>query len=253
MENEKKHNQNKKEDETFGLPDGYFQKSALSIQNKIEWQEEHVEFGKLVSLKNSSCFEVPQHYFSKNEQQLELSDYPFLKSLGNKNAFRVPNNYFKNNEGDFIIQLIENDTSFGKLETLEKQNNFSVPQNYFSDKEKNLSQLLEPKTGKVISFFTKKIRFAAAALLLVVLSVWLYNFYFTSPEAGDCGTIACLDRQDLVKTKNLERLNDDELYDLVDPAALEQKLENTETKQTKENFTDSSLNDISVEDLLDNI
>jgi hypothetical protein len=238
LENEKKHNQTKKESENFGLPDGYFQKSANSINNKIEWQEEHVEFKKLVSLKNSPCFEVPQHYFSKNEQQLELSDYPVLKSLGNKSGFDVPNNYFENSDSDSRILLLQNAPSFEKLEALKKQTHFSVPQNYFNDKEKNLNQLLEPKKAKVISLFTKRIRFAAAALLLVVLSVWFF---------------ACLDRQDLVKTKNLERLNDDELYDLVDPAALEQKLENTKTKQTKENFTDSSLNDISVEDLLDNI
>jgi hypothetical protein len=253
LENEKKHNQTKKESENFGLPDGYFQKSANSINNKIEWQEEHVEFKKLVSLKNSPCFEVPQHYFSKNEQQLELSDYPVLKSLGNKSGFDVPNNYFENSDSDSRILLLQNAPSFEKLEALKKQTHFSVPQNYFNYKEKNLNQLLEPKKAKVISLFTKRIRFAAAALLLVVLSVWFYAFYFTTAEVEDCGTIACLDRQDLVKTKNLERLNDDELYDLVDPAALEQKLENTKTKQTKENFTDSSLNDISVEDLLDNI
>jgi len=90
-------------------------------------------------------------------------------------------------------------------------------------------------------------------MLLVVISVWIYNYYFKPVEVNDCGTIACVDRMDLVKTKNLEALDNEELYELVNPAELEKNLNSGRDKKTPTISPDSGLKDIPTEELLDEI
>lgn len=258
MKDENENNQTNKESGNFGLPEGYFEKSANSIFNKIEWRDEHKEFPKLLEVKNTNGFIVPENYFSKNEQRLELIQYPILNSIQNKSAFVVPENYFEEAETcELAIVLKEEEdelTGFEKLRSLKKQNSFSISENYFSEQENRLLQILQkPEQVKVISLFSKRIAYAVAALFVVVMGVWIYNFYFTPIQVQDCGTIACVDKQDLVKTKNLERLDDDQLYELVDPSVLEKKLKNSETKKNNKEDQDSSLNNISTDELLDDI
>ncbi len=258
MKNEKKNNQFNGESGNFGLPEGYFQKSASSIMNKIEWEEEHKEFPKLSALKDITGFSVPENYFSKKEQRLELGEYPILLSQQSKNPLTVPVNYFEESKAlelSKVLDANENELeNFCSLNSLKKQNSFSVPENYFPGNESRLATEVKSKETKVISLFARRIGYAAAAMVLVVMGVWIYNFYFATVQVEDCGTIACVDKQDLVKTKNLERLDDEELYELVDPAALKKKLEGTDSKGTRiNNNKDSSLNDISAEDLLDDI
>lgn len=257
MKDEKENNQFNREPGNFGLPEGYFQKSANSIFNKIEWQEEHKEFKNLIELKNENVFSVPENYFSANEKNLELIDYSFLRANQNKNPFKVPANYF---EAGVVLELTkvlsdvpDELSGFEKLNSLKKQNAFTVSENYFGENENRLIQITQPKKeAKVISLFSKRIGLSAAALLTVVLGLWIYSIYDVPVAAEDCGTIACLDRQDLVKSKSLERLEDDELYELVDPKILEKKLEKTELKNNNSK-SDTSLDDMSEEDILDNI
>lgn len=258
MSNENKNNQFNEEPGNFGLPEGYFQKSASSVMNKIEWMEEHKDFPKLVAIKDGSGFVVPENYFLKNEQKLELIQYPSLSSVQNTNTFSVPRNYFEEIETLEFTKIFGEDKeeldAFDKLRSLKKQNTFIIPENYFSTNAKRLTDLIQPEQTKIIFLFSRRVAYALAAMLLVVTGVWIYNFYSVPVTVEDCGTIACLDKQDLVKTKNLERLEDEELYELVDPAALKRKLEDPGLKGPgmKEN-KDSSLNEISAEDLLDDI
>jgi hypothetical protein len=242
----------------FGLPGNYFQKSAYSILNKIEWQEEHKDFPKLNTHKNKNGFIVPASYFSKNELQLELMQYPNLISLKNVNAFRVPENYFEGRETAELSKVLNesaNDLqSFHILGSIKKENNFTVSQDYFSKNGLRLINLLEPgKRARVIHLFSRRIGYAVAAMLLIAIGIWIYNFYFAPVQMKDCGTIACVDKQDLVKTKNLESLDNEELYELVNPKELEKKLEIKEDKNVKKDLKDSSLKSIPTDDLLDEI
>jgi len=257
MKNENENNQSEGTLGNFGLPEGYFRKSAHSIVNKIEWQEEHRDFQDLLKLKNVNVFVVPANYFDENEQVLELSQYPNLRVVQNINPFRIPQNYFEQAEISEFERGFKEDQKdcigFGIIKTIKGENVFIVPPDYFSENESKLEESLNTKPAKVISLFSRRIGFTVAALLLVVMSIWIYKFYSAPAVVEDCATIACLDRQDLVKTKNLERFEDEELYELVDPAALEKKLHSTENTTQKQKHTDSIHDVDSDEELLDGI
>lgn len=260
MKDENAHIPFNNEPDNFGLPGGYFQKSATSIFNKIEWQEEHKAFLKLTDLKHQNAnygFNVPPEYFVKSAEHLENLHYPKLFSLKRSSGFVVPADYFEQAEvnelGKVISDAKDELFSFEKLTSLPKENNFRVDEDFFAGSDKQMHLLLEkPLKGKVINLFTRRIAFAGAALLVASLGFWIYNFYFSTAELKDCGTMACVDKYDLVKTKNLESLDNEELYELVNSGDLEKKLnikEQTKNIETK----DSSLKELSTEDLLDEI
>ena len=261
MKDENGNNPFNNEPGNFGLPEGYFQKSAGSIFNKIEWQEEHKEFQKLLELKNKNTgdfgFDVPQGYFSKRADSFEDLQYPGLAALKRNPGFEVPKGYFEEAEVKELSNVFSDQTdellSFSTLKSLPKYNHFKVKEGFFEENEKEIKRVLNnPPTGRVVNLFGRRMAFAAAAVFMLSLGFWIYDFYFKPVELKDCGTMACVDKQDLVKTKNLEGLDNDDLYELVNPADLEKKLEtkeNTKNKETK----DSSLKNVSTEDLLDEI
>lgn len=261
MKDENEHNSFSSEPGNFGLPEGYFQKSASSIFKKLEWQEEHKDLLKLMELKhgakNHYGFDVPQGYFSKKAESFEDLQYPNLSALNRNPGFVVPKDYFEEAEvkelGKVLSDQKDELLSFKTLKTLPKHNHFKVEERFFDASEKEIKTLLEkPQTGRVMSLFGRRIAFTAAAVIMLSLGFWLYDFYFSPVETRDCGTMACVDKHDLVKTKNLESMDNEDLYELVNPSDLEKKLEtkeNTKNKETK----DSSLNDVSTEDLLDEI
>ncbi|MEO6303179.1 MAG: hypothetical protein ABIP51_08400 [Bacteroidia bacterium] len=255
-----------KDPNSFGLPRGYFQNSANSITNKIEWIEEHKIYSNLSSLKKESGFVIPEKYFSETENKLELIDYPTLLAINKINGFKTPVNYFEELATIHQFNLLsdnENESyGFEKLNAVSKQNNFKVDGNYFANVEEKITVALlaEKKEAKVVKLFSEKIWYAAAAVLTITLGLWVYSEYFKVAEIKDCGTLACVDKFDLVKAKNLESLDNDQLYELVDTKKLEEKLENktkekTEIKKDTSNKkdTDTSLKNVSTEDLLDEI
>jgi len=256
-------NELNREPNKFGTPEGYFKKSAGSIIQKIEWIEEHKAYPFLSALKKDSGFVVPVNYFNETESKLELIDFPTLISIDKTNVFKTPENYFEELEALQLSNLLideENELkTFEKLNSIKKQNNFKVNENYFSASAEKLTAavLNEKKEAKVIKLFSAKIWYAAAAVLTITLGLWIYNQYYKVEELKDCGTLACVDKFDLVKTKNLESLDSDDLYELVDTKKLEEKLNNkTEDKsetKNEEKDLDTSLKNVSKEDLLDEI
>lgn len=200
---------NNKENSDFGVPEGYFQRSASSIREKIEWQEEHREFKTLVNIKGRAGFIVPAGYFEINGSMVENTPYQALSS---------------------II----------------KQNSFIVPANYFNKNAKAVKSLLNGKqNARVFSLFTVRVSLAAA-IMAFVIGVWIYTVYFNG-TGKDCGTIACIDKNDLLKSKSIETLDNEELYEVVDPGKLERILQGKEIKKN----TDT--NSISMEDIMDQI
>lgn len=241
----------------FGLPDGYFRESARSIVDKIEWHDEHKDFSVLLNVRRSDVFAVPSDYFLQNESVLELTVYPVLNSIRDKTVFAVPENYFEGAEEFELARVLKGDnderSGFEMLDAIKRESGFTVPPAYFSRNETVLTDSLTRKQGRIVSLFPIKLRYAVAALLVIALGLWIYNLYFVLDPAKDCGTIACLEKQDLVKSKSLESFDDEELYELVDPAALEKKLQDNVGEGHKETNEDSSKNEIPEEDLLDEI
>ncbi|MCC6371917.1 MAG: hypothetical protein IT236_13015, partial [Bacteroidia bacterium] len=149
-------NQANNQPNNFGLPGGYFQKSAANLMNKIEWEDEHKAYPQLIGFKNKSGFIVPAGYFETNEAQLELINYPALKGLQKQTAFVAPKGYFDLAEETELSKVMEfPEKELGTFETLNaisKQNTFIVSENYFQDNENRLQVLLkESKTARVIN------------------------------------------------------------------------------------------------------
>lgn len=275
-----KNNHKNNKQSKFGLPDGYFQKSAATTFNKIEWQDEHKEFVNLLNYKNKSGFIVPANYFNRSETKLELLEFERLNSLNKKNVFNVPDGYFKHNSitlglnttkrtgtlSEVKVLISGNELSeFPTLASQKKQNKFSVPANYFESVAKRVVTLIEVEvssaTSKVINLFSAKTWYSVAALLVIALGLWMYNSYYKLAPVNDCGTLACVDKIDLIKAKYLEidNVESEELYKLVNTKKLEENLEkksgstnSTNSTKNKQN-TDSSLNSVSTDELLDEL
>ncbi|MES2678863.1 MAG: hypothetical protein V4635_03220 [Bacteroidota bacterium] len=239
-------------DPDFGLPEGYFQKSAASVVNRIEWLEEHKDFPVLSVARNAAVFTVPEGYFSAAEERLELLDCPVLLASAKQDGFSVPGNYFREAEvAGLSIVIGESEPS---LDFISRQNNFAVKPGYFQHNEKRLQDLLlnPQQPTRVLSLFGSKTWMAVAALLIVAFGFWMYDFYFGPAPQKDCGTMACIDRADLLKSKNLEALDNEELYELVNTKKLEQELEKKSTVPEPGKKRDS-LHEEAMDELLDEI
>jgi hypothetical protein len=262
VENSNKDRRRNKTEETFGLPDNYFDLSKNSIRNSLEWQEEHKEYVNLLNHKSNFSspnggFTFPVNYFEKNEGKFELLNTSILFSLKQETGFSIPENYFEHQSFTTILRkssTIESENSeYQAIQLIAKQNNFEVPQDYFSKSAlKTKIALKVKKPVQIININRRTLTFAAAAAVILSFGIYLYQFYFTPAQLKDCGTMACIDKSDLMKTKNLENIETEELYELVNPGELEKKLRLSDEKETI-NKIDSNLNSLSTEALLDEI
>lgn len=254
MSNENENRHSNQKPTNFGLPEGYFQTSAAKLMNRLEWQEEHKEFKLLQELKDNTGFVVPKNYFNKREQKTELLDYPVLASLGKPAGFSVPKDYFADAEVLELSKVFSGEESKPVFEI--KQNGFKTEASYFQDNETRLKKLLAEEKNDVgiISLFSvKRIGLASAAMLLIALGFWMYGLYTNEVEDKDCGTIACIDRVDLLKAKTLENLETDELYELVNSKKLEENLKSKDTGKKQKEDSSVKSDDEAMDDLLDGI
>jgi hypothetical protein len=177
----------------FKVPNNYFDELPLSINQRVEIEEEPV-----LSLNKKQSFSTPQGYFENLSskilsriEQIEAKSID-LESFERVNIFKVPNAYFEN--------LVERIQANVWLESLEKQNVFQVPDNYFQELELNtsivrfdkvnvfktpkgyfetltekiLSKISTKKEAKVIkvNWFSTKVRWSAAASIVLMIGLW---------------------------------------------------------------------------------
>lgn len=239
----------------FGLPEGYFQNSAAKLMNRMEWLEEHKGYDRLSSLKGETGFVIPGLYFEKAECRTELMNYPGLSSVKKQKIFSVPDGYFEEAEVKQLSTVLTDEEFV--LSSVTKQKEFIIPSGYFEENEVVLKTLLtenkQTKTRVISLFATRRIVMAAAALLLVVTGTWMYRLYSESQEEKDCGTIACIDRMELLKTKTLENLETDELYELVNSKKLEENLHKGTINDKQKTDSSRDRNDEAMDDLMDGI
>lgn len=252
---ENNNNQQDNSSQNFGLPEGYFKRSAGNIMKRIEWEEEHKEYPVLSGLKGRHGFTVPDGYFLKSEARLEMIDFPALSIRPKHTGYALPQHYFEEAE---TLEYSKNfrDTSdelagLEKLSTLPKQNNFKVGEDYFEVNAKLLASLLEHRREtRIIDLFFSRTAYVAAAMLVLALGLWVYSVYFTPAPKQDCGTLACIDRHEIFESKVIESFSDDDLMDAVDASDLETSMNgnpatlktgaDTNTKTTK-NTTDDTV------------
>ncbi|MDI1356388.1 MAG: hypothetical protein PSX36_15840 [bacterium] len=248
----KKHSQSKKEPASFQVPGGYFENTANAIMERIAWEEENKTFVNLLKYKNAKGFDLPHDYFVKNEQILEMIPFPNLNAGAKEIGFETPPDYFYSSSSQITARVhIEEEAVLPG--SLSKQNSFVVDPHYFQKNAEILrAKLSPPRTSRTIRLFPNRVLYPAAAALLVILGLWMYYFYFKPETMRDCGSMACIDKGELTKSRDLETLDEDQLYDLVNSKKLEDKLEVGGVK-LKETRSDSNVKPNSVDELLDEI
>lgn len=217
--------------ERFGVPEGYFGSSAERILRRLDWEDDHVFYPRLKALKSSACFAVPTDYFEKATVLNELVMFPHLRSRKAEQPFGVPGDFFLNSEERFFERCANLSEETPILLSPEKKSGFTVDRDFFEkSRQRTVKNVMPERTARVIPLFRIRIMRAVAAVLFVSLGIWIYSSY-ADPVSEDCGTIACVDRKDLLKSGSIDNLENEDLYDMVDVAELEMKLMNGERKK----------------------
>jgi hypothetical protein len=208
---DRENDSNNQGDEDFGLPDGYFERSAASIMNRIELSEEMEAYPELAKAGKENGLTIPEGYF--NESALLLTDCPMLLSLDNKPGFTAPENYFDQLESRLSSRLTD--------KTLDR-----------------------PAEGRIIRLFNTRL-IAAAAVLTIIAGAWMFSYFSPAGTESDCGTVACIEKKDILKSKTIEGLENEDLIDMIDADRLQQRLDGELKPDGNDtNFSDMDPGDI---------
>ncbi len=224
---------------SFALPDGYFSSLSIRIQNRIEAMDELKEFKMLSNLSKEKVFETPQDYFKEKansiESESELSEFKILNSITKPKLKKVENNYFDELEKNILLkkEIQEELNSYSTLHSIEKQNNFTLAPDYFDSVAEKVKEKIHNSNTTYVGLFEKlityilkpKIAFASSFIILcAAISVWYFTTPNVLPDDGDCKTLACLEKRELLNEKNMNDFDVDKLYELVDVDALDSQL-----------------------------
>ncbi len=237
-------NSDSNEENPFSLPEGYFNAFSKKMMLKIELADELKEFKVLSGIDKKLPFVTPENYFSETasatESKAELSAYETLVSIKKQNAFAVPELYFERSAKaiEHKIVLAEELKAYPTLNNIKKENVFGVPQNYFDNVSYSVREQIlvsvnsQPVLGRVIQLvFNKRTAYALAAML--VLSLGLYFYTANNEVSGNCNGLACLDKSEILKSSQINNMDEESLMKLVDPEKLSKNLESSETDATK--------------------
>lgn len=234
---------------SFALPKGYFDSFSARVMNKIEHEQELAAY-KMLSENRKKSFSVPNNYFADLSNALtykyELSVFPKLASSKKPVLKALPENYFENLEKKVVDKLeLESELKeFSVLSSIPKKNVFKVAPAYFEGKSEDVKEkihIAKQESGVVrqliSGLFKPQMAIAASLVLIVGLSaIWYFNQKDTTILKGDCMTLACLEKNEILNEKNIQDFDDESLYEMVDEALLDQQL------STDEVPSDDSLN-----------
>ncbi|MCW3086217.1 MAG: hypothetical protein JWP12_3583 [Bacteroidetes bacterium] len=227
---------------SFVVPDGYFEKLSDRIMARIELEAEMEEFALLASIKKEPQFEIPADYFKAAENELEykheLSEFEALAKIG-KPVLKeeAQADYFAALDEKVLkrMEITEELSEYSTLAALEKENNFAVNAHYFetvADRVKEKYRAQQQRTsvfGNVFAFLLKpRVAFTYSVMLIIGAGVF-YNNSKQKEEilptvSGDCKTLACLEKREMLNDHTIREMNTDDLYDMVDVDALDKRL-----------------------------
>lgn len=252
----------------FGLPADYFSKFEDQLKHKMELENELAGFPLLSSIQKANAFTAPHGYFSAAEHSLEynteLASYPKLKSVKTPLFTELTEGYQKELQAaiNYKIALVDELKPYATLYNLDKVNVFSVPENYFDtlagyvkEKTHSFSQAKASVLDTVLDFiFGKKLALSFGVILIIGLSI-----YFNQPgepivNTGDCKTLACLERQEILNdNKVITNFDEDQLMDLVDVNSLNEQLNADKQKNKTGAIQKNDLDSVNEDDLLDQL
>lgn len=229
----------------FVLPQGYFESLSAKVINRIEAEEELKQYAALYAIAKQSYFIVPENYFIKNENLLEYryelttfnalakTPKPILKPLTEEYLDTLSAKILKQ------IEVADELKQYSTLAELKKENAFAVNADYFESVADKVKERYHSTNTQKISIieqvlgfiFKPKMAFAYSVVLIAGIGIF---FYFIKPntavipaETGDCKTLACLERKELLNEHTIQNLDEENLYDLVDADQLDKQLSDT--------------------------
>jgi hypothetical protein len=258
---------NHNDKDSFGLPSDYFASFEDKLRKKMEMQDELEQYPALSSIQKDNVFEVPADYFKKSENLLEakseLAAYLRLQSIKTFDAAELTADYinYLNTSVNYKIELVEELKEYQTLYTIDKVNAFIVSDSYFETATERIKERIhavkETKTSLIHSLFDfifgKKMAFAFGLVTIISLSLYLYQSSEKPLEIGDCKTLACLERQEILNNnKVISNFDEDQLMDLVDVNKLNQQLSSEKNKSIT-STTNLNVDSINEDDLLDEL
>lgn len=253
-----------KENNPFSVPGNYFDSFSKKMMHKIELSEELKEFKLLSSIDKKLPFLVPENYF---EVQRELVQYPVLWSLKSKKVFAVPEQYFENSCNKLFnqIEIADELASYPALSAIDKQPPFTVPVAYFENSVSAIKETIhasnrdsESQFGRILHIvFSKKTVYAMAAILVISLGLYFYTSN-SDTVAADCNTLACLEKNEIIETSQLNNFDDESLFEIVNANELSKNLDKTlhqENKKTgkKDGTEEFVMENVDINDITDEI
>jgi hypothetical protein len=250
----------------FGLPMDYFSKFEDKLKVRLELESELREFPLLSGIKKSNLFITPANYFESGENSLkhavELVPFPKLQSLKPLLFTELDKEYVESLKSAIYnkIEVAEEIKSHERLYSLDKINAFSVSENYFETVGNQIKEKIfcskETKVSifdNVLDFvFGKTMAFSFGLTLIIGVAFYFYKAPQNIMESGDCKTLACLERNEILNnTKEITNFDEDQLMDLVDVNSLNQQLNST--NEEKSSSATQGMDSISEEDLLNEL
>ncbi len=230
---------------SFGLPKAYFDSVSERVFNKMEHEKELAEY-KTLSKSRQSKFTVPQNYFTSLantlEYKYELSVFPELANAKKPVLKALPKDYFENLENKVTDKLeLESELKeFSVLSSIPKKNAFKVAPAYFENKAEDVKEKVHSSKQElgvvrqlISTLFKPQMAIAASLILIVGISaLWYFNKKEEIKLNGDCLTLACLEKNEILNEKNIQDFDDESLYEMVDETALDQQLSDEKTSDS---------------------
>ncbi len=219
----------------FSSPEDYFDTFSQKLFAKIELEEELKDFPVLAALPKQQPFVVPGHYFENAlEWQQELAAYPGLAQVPKPALINPGETYFEDLAGHVAgrVELAEELRPYATLYALDKQHGFKVEAAYFDDLATRVKErLYAPETTRASLFDTiirlvlrPRVALAFGLALVLGISLFVYNRHPELTASGDCNTLACLEKSDLLNDQTLHALDEESLIDAVNVKALDKQV-----------------------------
>jgi len=223
----------------FTTPAGYFHSLSDRIINKIEAAEEVSEFSILSSLDKQPIFGVPANYFTKAENEIEykteLAELGELSKIDKPVLNSLQAEYFDSLKEKITrkVELQDELKEYATLYAMDKQLNFEVSVDYFDNVANRIKEKIhstsQPKLSIIdrILFYVLKPKYSLAFGVVVIVgisSIIYFNRPNTIIESGDCKTLACLEKREMLNEHTIREMDDDNLYEMVDVDKLDMQL-----------------------------
>ena len=226
----------------FIVPQGYFDSFAAILINRIEAMEELTEFEILKSLDKKTAFSVPENYFNSIdnnlEQENELAAFSVLNSIPKPVLKPLSAQYTDELNISMMrkAEIADEIKEYKTLYAIDKQNSFTVAPGYFDSIADDVKERIHSTATENVSLFARilqiifkpKIAFAYSIVILLISgSVWYFNrdtHTMIQGSSGDCKTLACLEKNELINEKNVRDFDEDNLYEMVDVELLDKQI-----------------------------